>query len=196
MNVRELISSVNIVDVVIVLFLFAWLIIGWAQGAVRRLIGVLTMTFSFLLASQLQLPLGEFLAANWVQYPRAYAFMLGFLTLFLAGMAAFFLVAQGTYRRMEVLAKHPIVDEVLGGVLGVAQGALFLLFGVVVLDQFFLSGQAYPIDQDELMVLRSLWEAIDGSRIGETLHATAIPNLLRIVSLVVPQSVLATYDLG
>ena len=45
---------------------------------------------------------------------------------------------QGTYTKTELFAKYPVVDEILGGILGVVQGLLFLLFLTIILDQYFL----------------------------------------------------------
>ena len=45
--------------------------------------------------------------------------MLGFLILFVAAVVALFLVVQGTYDEDASSSRsHPVVDEVLGGILG------------------------------------------------------------------------------
>ena len=64
--------------------------------------------------------------------------MIGFLILFVAAVVALFLVVQGTYRKTELFASYPVLDEILGGVLGVVQGLLLLLFLTIILDQYFL----------------------------------------------------------
>lgn len=195
MNISEFLSSINVVDVLIVIVLFALFVLGYIQGAIRRLVGIGSILFSFLLAAQLSVPLGTFLADNWTQFPREYAAMVGFMTLFGAAVIAFSLIIQGTYNKTEVFAKHPIVDEIAGGVLGLVQGVLLLLFVTIILDQFFLYSNIAP-DADELPFLRDIWTAIDGSAIGGILHETAIPNFLSLLSFLIPQSVLAIYGLA
>ena len=69
MNISEFLGTLNFVDVLIILGLFGMFILGFAQGAIRRLVGIATMTFSFFLAAQLQVPVGSFLAAHWEQFP-------------------------------------------------------------------------------------------------------------------------------
>ena len=138
MNITEFLRTISIVDVLIIIGLFGCFILGWVQGTIRRLIGIGSMTFSFFLAAVLHVPLGRFLAENWTQFPPEYSVMLGFLMLFVAAVIAFSLVIQGTYQKTEIFAKHPIVDEILGGVLGVVQGFLLLMFVTIILDQFFL----------------------------------------------------------
>jgi uncharacterized membrane protein required for colicin V production len=190
----EFLRTVNIVDVLIVLGLFAFFILGYVQGTIRRLVGIGSMVFSFFLAAQLHVPFGTFLADNWTQLPREYSFMIGFLTIFVAAVVAFSLVIQGSYKKTEIFARHPIVDELVGGVLGLVQGALLLLFVTIILDQFFLYTNISP-DTDEVKLLRDIWTAIDGSATGGILHATAIPNFLSLVSFLIPHSVLALYGL-
>ena len=120
--------------------------------------------------------------------------MIGFLVLFVAGVIAFALIVQGTYSKTQIFARHPVVDELLGGILGVVQGLLLLMFLTIILDQFFL-GPAYAPDADELPLLANLWTAINGSGIGHVLHETAIPNFLGLVQFLIPQGILGLYGI-
>jgi uncharacterized membrane protein required for colicin V production len=194
-NISEFLGTLNVVDLLVVVGLFGFFVLGFAQGAIRRLVGIATMTFSFFLAAQLSVPVGSFLAQHWVQFPAQYAYMLGFLMLFVAGAVAFALVVQGTYSKVEIFARHPVIDEVVGGILGVVQGLLLLMFLTIILDQFFRSPSFGP-NANEVPVLANLWTAIDGSRIGQALHETAIPNFLGLVQFLIPQQVLAIYGIG
>ena len=130
MDIASFMKTVNIVDLVVVTALFGMFVLGFVQGAIRRLVGILTITFSFLLAAQLQVPLGSFLLQYWHQFPPGYAHMIGFITLFTAAVIAFALITQGTYNRVHVFAAHPVIDEFLGGVLGLIEGGLLLLFAI------------------------------------------------------------------
>ena len=195
MNISGFLGTLNIVDMLIVLGLLGGFVLGYAQGAIRRLVGIAAMTFSFFLAAQLSVPVGSFLAQHWTQFPAQYASMLGFLMLFVAGVVAFALVVQGSYKKVEIFAKYPVVDEVVGGILGVVQAFLLLMFVTIILDQFFLSPYFAP-DADEVPLLATLWTAINGSGIGQILHETAIPNFLGLVQFLIPQGILATYGIG
>jgi uncharacterized membrane protein required for colicin V production len=186
-------ATVSLADLVVFAYMVGWFVLGWAQGAVRRLVGILTILFSFFLAAQLNVYLGPFLASHWVQFPAGYAEMLGFGTLFAAGSLAFALVVQGTYSRVAVFAAHPIIDEALGGVLGLVQGALFLIFVTIILDQFFLTASP-AANSSELPVLRDVWNAINGSWTGTQLHATIIPGFVTLTGFLIPPAVRATYQ--
>ena len=194
MDVVEFIKALNLFDLVVALFLFAMFILGYIQGAVRRVVGILTITFSFFLAAQLSVPLGSFLVKNWTYYPTEYSMMLGFLALFVAAVVAFFLIVQGTYSKTQILARHPIVDELLGGVLGVAQGLLVLMFLTIILDQYFLFAPSTAA-VSEVPFLRPFWEAVNTSWFGALLHQTVIPNFISLVGFLLPTYVKATYGM-
>jgi len=192
LDIVGFIQSLNMFDLLIMLFLVGMFVLGFVQGAIRRVVGTLTITFSFFLAAWLSVPFGEFLVSNWTTFPVEYSMMLGFLTLFTAAVVAFFLVVQGTYSKTQIFARHPVIDEVLGGFLGVAQGLLFLLFLTMVLDQYFLYAPTAPA-VDEVPLLRPFWEAVSTSGFGSLLHETVIPNFVNLFAPLLPDYIKATY---
>jgi uncharacterized membrane protein required for colicin V production len=185
-------TKVNIADLVIFAYMVGWFVLGFGQGAVRRIVGILTVTFSFFLAAQLNVYLGPFLASHWVQFPKNYAEMIGFGTLFVAGFIAFALIVQGTYKRVAVFAAHPIIDELLGGLLGLIQGGLILMFVVIILDQYFVLGPLAG-DPSELPVLRPLWEGINSSWTGNLLHTQLIPSFVALTGFLLPNTIRSLY---
>lgn len=194
MDFGEWLGSLNIVDVIIGIALFGMFVIGYVQGAVRRGVGVVTMTFSFLLAGQLNQFLGAFLAENWLQYPPLYAYMIGYLILFFAGVIAFALIVQVTYRKVEIFVRFPVLDEVLGGLLGVTWGLLLLMFTMTILGTYFLV--APTGDADEMRILREVWDAIYGSWFGQLLVDQVIPVFVSWTAFLLPASVTAAYRAG
>ena len=91
---ESVVEGASAIDLLIVVYFVAFFVLGFAQGAIRRLLGIASMLFSFLLAANLARPLGDFLSANWTQFPPEYSYMIGFLTIFVAGVVAFALVIQ------------------------------------------------------------------------------------------------------
>ena len=136
--------------------------LGFAQGTIRRLIGIGSILFSFLFAANLAEPFGGFLATNWTHLSKEYSEMVGFATIFVAASLAFAIVVQGFYRPQPLFEKARFVDEILGGVLGLLQAAIILAAVVIILDSFFLG---HPQDPDEIGFLRDLWTALNGSEI-------------------------------
>ncbi len=194
MDIVGFITSLNLFDLVVILFLVGMFVLGFIQGSIRRVVGILCMTFSFFIAALLSVPVGEFLAENWTNYPTEYSVMLGFLALFVAAVIALFLLVQGTYQKTQLFASHPVIDEVLGGVLGVVQGLLLLLFLTIILDQYFLYAPTAAATA-ELPLLRPFWEALNLSGIGAAFHQTVIPSFLGLVGFLVPDYIEATYGL-
>lgn len=180
-------AGVKTVDWLIIVFFLAFFVLGFAQGTIRRLIGIGSILFSFLFAANVADPLGAFLGNNWTQLPKEYAYMVGFATVFLAASLAFAIVVQGFYRPQPLFEKARFVDEIIGGLLGVLQAGLILLCVVVILDSFFLKNIAK--DPDEITVLRDLWTALNGSDIVHIFRETIIPAFFTLFGLFIPDSI-------
>ena len=187
-------KSFNLFDLLVLLALFGAFVLGYVQGTIRRAVGLLSVIFSFFLAAVLSIPVGNFLAQYWTNYPKEYSQMIGFAVPFVAAVVAFALVVQGTYQKQEIFAKYPVFDEVLGGVLGVCQGLLLLLFVTIILDQYFLNvPQGFD---NELGFLRTFWEALNASGTGTFLHSQVIPGFVGFFSFLLPDYIEATYGVG
>jgi uncharacterized membrane protein required for colicin V production len=181
-------GGIQTVDLLLILYFMAFFVLGYAQGTIRRLIGIGTILFSFFLAANLAEPLGNYLGGNWTQFSREYSYMIAFLSVFVASALAFAIIAQGFYKPQPLFEKARFVDEVLGGVLGVVQAGLILAFVVVILGTFFLLRGIAP-DPDEIPFLRSLWEALDQSRIVDVFRDTLIPLFFALTGFLVPDSI-------
>ncbi len=188
MDVAAALRSFNTFDLLVVLVMAAMFILGFIQGTIRRLLGIASILFSFFLAAQLREPLGGYLAANWRQFPPEYAVMLGFGLVFVLGVLIFSLLIQTRYTKLPLFEKYTAVDEVLGGVLGIVQGAILLGAGIVILDSFFrIPGIA--VSNGELPFLRSLYHAYDGSGTAELYRFALIPTFLAFTGPLVPTAI-------
>ena len=87
-------GGVQLADWLIIIFFLAFFVLGFAQGTIRRLIGLASILFSFLLAANLAEPIGEFLKQNWTDQNPQYSYMVGFLTVFVAASLAFAIVIR------------------------------------------------------------------------------------------------------
>jgi uncharacterized membrane protein required for colicin V production len=191
-DLGQFLSGIKPIDFAITLIFMAFFVLGFAQGTIRRLIGVGSILFSFLLAANLAEPLGGFLAANWTDQPKQYSQMVGFGTVFVAASLAFAIVVQGFYRPQPLFEKARFVDEVLGGLLGLLQAAIILAAVVIILDSYYrLTG--IPQSPSEIRFLRDLWGALDESRIVEVFRSTLIPAFFILVGLFIPNSIKVLY---
>ena len=192
MDIGGFLSGVNTVDLLLVLYFMSFFILGFAQGTIRRLLGLGSILFSFLLAANLAPPLGEFLGTNWTQFPRAYSYMVGFLTVFVALSIAFALVIQGFYQPQPLFKKARFADEIIGALLGLVQAAVILGAFIIILDSFFrIPGLA--TDPQELPFLRTIWEALDPTKFAELFRETLIPALIALTGLFIPETIKANY---
>jgi len=186
-DIGEILSGANLFDLVVFLSLFAAFLVGFMQGTIRRLLGILSIVFSFFLAANVKEPLGEFLGREWAQFPPQYGEMIGFLVVFIAAVIASSLVIQGTYKKVSLFEKYEWLDEILGGILGVFQLAMLLTFLTIILDSYFLLGLTK--DPQEIGFLRNFWEALNASGTGDLLHTTIIPRVVDIFGLLLPESI-------
>ncbi len=192
MDVAGFITSQNLFDLLVLLVLFGAFVAGFIQGTIRRLLGIASILFSFLVAAQVRDPLGGFLAKNWTQFPREYSYMLGFLIVFVAGSVAFSLIIQGFYKRTPLMSQTTIVDEVLGGILGVLQALIVIGTLTIVLDSFFLLPNILP-SNNELKFLRDFWNALNTSGTASVFRNTLIPAFFAAVGAFIPADIRGLY---
>ncbi len=192
MDIGGYLSGIGTVDLLLVLYFMGFFVLGFAQGTIRRLFGLGSILFSFLLAVNLAAPLGEFLGANWTQFPREYSYMVGFLTVFVASKVAFALVVQGFYQPQPLFQKARFVDEIIGALLGLVQAALILGAFIIILDSFFRI-PGIPADPQELPFLRTIWEALNTTKFVELFRDTLIPAFFALTGLFIPENIKANY---
>jgi uncharacterized membrane protein required for colicin V production len=188
LDIGEFISSLTLFDYVYFLFLFGFFVLGFAQGTIRRLLGLAAVMFSFLFAANVRDPLGAFLAANWTQFPKEYAYMIGFLTVFLAAWIALTIVIQNFYTSQPLWEKYRFVDEVIGGILGVIEGGLLLVIAIVILDSFFKI-PGIGESGNELHFLRDFWDFMDAAQVTAFFRESIVPVFFVVFGLFIPDDI-------
>ena len=192
MDFGEFLGGVTTVDLLLVLFFMGFFVLGFAQGAIRRVLGIGAIMFSFLLAANLYEPLGSFLGSNWSQFSRQYAYMVGFGTVFVAAVISFALVAQGFYKPQPLFAKARWADEIIGGLLGLIEAGIILGAVIIILGSFFLI-PGIAQDPQELLGLREIWTALETSRIVDYFQSTIIPGFFSVFDLFIPDGIQVYY---
>ncbi|MGZ6267533.1 MAG: CvpA family protein, partial [Candidatus Limnocylindrales bacterium] len=176
------IFSAPVIDAGIFLGLFFFFIVGMMQGSIRRILGIISILFAFLIAANLRDPVGNLLKDNWTQFSPGYNQLLAFVLLFIVGAVASSILIQGFYKRTEIYAKHPIVDDLIGGALGLVQGALLLLVVVIILNSFTL-----PTAQSgDVTFLRNAQDAIHRSTIAGGVKDVLAPPFIHVLSFLLP----------
>jgi uncharacterized membrane protein required for colicin V production len=189
-DIVSFIRGLNLFDLVVILILAVAFVLGFIQGTIRRLLGLGSILFSYLLAANIRDPLGSFFAANWHQFPSEYSYMIAFGAVFLAASIGFSLVIQGFYKHQDLFVRAKFADEVLGGLLGIVQALVIVGAGIVILDSFFRN-PALPRSDGELILVRDIYNAMTGSNTAAIFRETLIPAFNSIVGGLLPADIRA-----
>jgi uncharacterized membrane protein required for colicin V production len=190
LDMVDFLNSVPIVDIVILLGFLAALLLGVMQGAIRRILGIVSIVLAFLVAANLRDTLGDYLAQNWRQFDLEYNRLLAFSIAFSVGVVISSVVIQGFYKRAEIYAKHPIVDDVVGGLLGLAQGILLLIVAVVIFDSSVLPS-AQSGDVSQLRYAHDL--IVNQSHIADAIRHAVAPSFVHIFSFLLPSDLVSLF---
>lgn len=177
-------------DLVIVLALLAMFVVGYAQGVMRRLLGIAAITFSLFLAAQARQPVGDYLAREWTTIAPSYSHMVAFGAVFLAAAVTLSIGIQLAYRPAPLFNRYPVLDEIVGGLLGVFQGILILIAIFLILDPHYTQPEIrQTVGIGEFGPLRTLFEFLDESLTGVIFRDTIVPVFLAIFGLLIPSDV-------
>jgi len=190
LDIVGLINGAPIPDLVILGGFALAFVVGAMQGTIRRLLGIASILFAFLASANLRDPVGDYLSGNWQQFPAGYAKLLAFCLLFGALWIGSSLLIQGFYKRTEIYAAKPVVDEVVGGLLGLLQGFLLLCVAVVILGSYTMPA---PFS-GEIDYLRQVQDIIvNQSHIAGSLRDGLIPVLIHASAFLLPADLVAMF---
>jgi uncharacterized membrane protein required for colicin V production len=185
-----MIKSTSLVDLAIFIGLFAFVFLGVFQGAIRRLLGIASILFAFLFAANLRDPVGDLLAQNWTQFDVGYNRLLAFTIIFVVLSVAVSVLIQGFYKRTEITADHPIVDDVVGGALGLLQGLILLMAAVIILNSYALP----PARSGDVTLLRQAQDLIvNHSQIAGGIKDSVVPPFVHIFSVLLPSDLVSLF---
>ena len=178
------------IDLVIFLVLLAMFIVGYAQGVIRRLLGIAAIVFSLVLGALLRQPLGEYLTGQWTTIVPSYSYMIAFGAIFLAAAVTLSLGIQISYRPAPLFPKYPVLDELLGGILGVVEGFVILVAIFLIIDPYYTNPDVRDtIGIGEFGPLRSLWQLLDNSLTASIMRDGIVPAVLAVIGFLFPQDV-------
>jgi uncharacterized membrane protein required for colicin V production len=183
------IQSAPLVDLAILIVLFGAFVVGAMQGAIRRILGIISIVFAFLLSANLRDPVGGNLADQWHQYPSGYDHLLAFAIMFGALTIGFSVLIQGFYKRTELSAAHPLLDDVIGGLLGLLEAFIVLTIVVIILGSYALP-DPFPGEIDQL---RSVYQLMDQSQIAGAIQSTVVPPVVHLLAGLLPSDLVSIF---
>jgi uncharacterized membrane protein required for colicin V production len=183
------VERITTFDLVLALGLLAMFILGYAQGVIRRLLGIGAIVFSLILGALLRPSVGGYLANEWTTIIPAYSYMVGFGAVFVAAAVTLSIGIQISYRPAPLFPKYPVLDELLGGLLGVLEGFLFIVAFLLITDPYFTLPSAERPGLGEFGLLRTIHEYMDPTLTADVLRHSVIPVILFLLGFAFPQDV-------
>ena len=183
----------NLFDLLVLLLLATAFIIGYLQGAVRRLLGIASIVFALIFAAQVRGPLGDFLIGNWTQFPPDYSRMLAFGLVFVVTAIALTIVIENFYERSPIMPRYPLVDPIVGGLLGIVEAGVIIGAGIMILDSYF-RGVGIDAHPTEIFALRDFDHAVDVSQTAKIFRHDLIPDFLFLVGFFIPEDIRALFQ--
>jgi uncharacterized membrane protein required for colicin V production len=189
------VDRIQAFDLIIFLALLAMFIVGYAQGLIRRLLGTAAIVFSIVLAALLREPLGGYLADQWTTIGPAYSYMIAFGGVFFASAVALSLGIQITYQSAPLLTRYPVLDEILGGIVGVIEGIIILIAVMLTLDPYYTLPEVQgAVGRGEFELLRTIHGWLDPTWTADILRNVIIPPLVSLFSFIFPADIVATFN--
>lgn len=181
-------------DLVMFLALFAMFVVGYAQGVTRRLLGIAAILFSLFLGAQLRTPFGGYLAQQWTNITPDYSYMIGFGAIFVASAVTLSVGIQISYRPAPLFYRYPVLDEILGGVLGVVEGFVIFMAVLIIIDPYFFGAGLGPGGLvGEFGPLRTLHGFIDDAWVAQVFRENIIPALFAVLGGLFPEDVVKAF---
>jgi len=179
----------NFIDIVFILLLLGGLALGFFQGTIRLLIAIIAFYVGIILASLYFTTVGLFFQRRFSStlfVGQIMAFGLILLVAFLLLTVAGFY----TFRYAKMPASLDFLDRIIGTLLGLLLGVLFLgMFAIVLKDLFVYQDVAgsitFPIMRAfQSSVRTSLLAPIFSDRILPLIYTTVQPALPRDASII------------
>lgn len=175
-------------DIVIILVLAAGFLIGFFQGVLRGALNIFAFAIAFLLAANLRDRFGAYLASQWTSYDQDYGHMLAFLIAAVIILVVLLVLIHMGTKGPKGVTSHPLLDDLLGGALGVVM-ALLLMGGLLIILTSYYGPEA-PIGlRAGATWSANLYHNLLESRIGVLVNDIIVPMLSLLFGSLVPDVV-------
>jgi uncharacterized membrane protein required for colicin V production len=169
-------------DILLLLIVAGAFLFGFFWGVIRGLLGLAGFLVVFVLSAHLSDPVGAYLTSQWTQYSAAYDHMLAFLLTFalLYGLTLV-LITIGT-RGSQDLSRYPLMDDVVGALLGAGLAILCVAAVVAILK----TAPAVGLGPEWTA---NIYQALVGSTFGGQIAGSVAPALVALLGPLMPESV-------
>ena len=146
-TISNFLTSLNWVDILIIIILAVYFFEGWRRGALKSLFDLLTFVISFFLGLKLYSPVATVIN-HFIQIPHGISLVIGFF------IAVFIIeaICQAIFRlfintRIAPLSLPAFLNGTLGGIGGLISGIIFIMFllsSIIALPQLLRSKKPLP----------------------------------------------------
>ncbi len=119
----------NFVDILTILTLILFALLGFKDGFFRKIIGIFTFFIAFIAATKLMDPVGDWIV-DWFEFAPFFSYPLGFFLSFLIVIFVINILFRLLGPKATVLS---ILNRIFGALLGAAQGLLIASLFLIVL---------------------------------------------------------------
>jgi membrane protein required for colicin V production len=180
----------NWVDIVIIILLLTGMAIGFTQGLIRQLIGLVALYIGLVLATQFFRPLSQAGADVMNTAPNTLSNAAAFFVILIAAMSVINYFALDAYKSTKIRL-IPFLDQITGIFLGVLSMWIVLSVAVNVLA-FAANTQVWPGNSETFrLVLRN---GLEQSRLVEV-TSTTLPMIVSTIRPWLPGGLPALFDL-
>lgn len=173
----------NLIDLLFILILLGGLALGFFQGTIKLLVTIVAFYVSLVLASLYFLAVGNFFRVRFnssqeVGQITAFAtvMLISFLLLTLAGLY--------TFRYVKVPPSLDFFDKIIGTLLGLLLGALFMGLLAILLKDLFVYRS--PASEAALPIVISFQGGVRGSTLVSFFGDRLFPLLYRTAKPILP----------
>lgn len=175
-------------DIVLILVLAAGFLVGFFQGVLRGALNLCAFGVAFLLAANVREQLGSYLATQWTNYDSDYDHMLAFLIAFVVLLVIFLVLIHMGTRGPKGVTPYPLLDDLLGGALGVVLALLIVAGVLIILTSYY--GPEAPLGlRSGAAWSMNLYHNLLEARIGVLINDTFVPLLGLLFGSLVPDVV-------
>jgi uncharacterized membrane protein required for colicin V production len=168
---------------------------GWRTGFIHRLFGLLFMAVAFVLGAYLRGPFGALAAGFFKDIPPDYASLVGYTFAFPVVLAVLHIATYPIVKRIHPSGLTLELDRALGALFGFVEGALILSAVVVILDAYFVGGEAAG-NRPGLDYFTSLTASFNASVTVHILRETTVPVVLAILGPLLPKDISSLIPTG
>ena len=175
-------------DIVIILLLAGATFIGFFQGPVRGMLAVGAWLIAFLASAILSEPVGDYLATQWTALSAPYVQMLAFGIVAIVLLVVLFAVVFLGTRGPRALTPYRLLDDLIGGALGLVVALLIVAGTWVALASFYGPGVPAVTDTDGELTA-DLFRALHESNLSTITRDGLVPIMGTLFGPLVPAAV-------